>query len=155
MVRASRPPTVMVVHVVAALTAYAGFGRPTDALGMHGNSRMPLAHPDQSNFFHHLSGIIQTIGFSASKNRDMAQFESVRPTCNACQVQMWISRVRPAPTNPLTCELYTFECAVCGATEAMTLDRSIKIEAIDADERPIAAPYSNRARGAHPRSSSR
>jgi hypothetical protein len=64
----------------------------------------------------------------------MAQFKSVRPTCNTCQVQMWLSRVRPAPTNPLTFDLYTFECAVCGATEAMTLDRSINIEAIDPAE---------------------
>jgi hypothetical protein len=109
----------------------------------------------QFEFFHHPSGAIQTNRTWRIQKYDMASFPPIRPTCNICQVQMWLSRVRPAPTNPLTCDLYTFECAVCGATEAMTLDRSIKIESIVADDRPTEAAYSNRTRSAHPRSSSR
>jgi hypothetical protein len=79
----------------------------------------------------------------------MAQSKFVRPTCNLCQLPMWLSRVQDAYTNPATCTLHTFQCAVCGATETVTLDRWSSIETAQqrVDDRRVEATHPSRAPG--------
>jgi hypothetical protein len=53
---------------------------------------------------------------------DIAMDGGIRPTCAACQVKMWLIHVQPDPKHAHPCGLCTFECAVCGAVEALLVD---------------------------------
>src|SRR5690348_3671988 len=50
---------------------------------------------DLLNFVSYPSEARQTTGLRVSQTGHMAQAKSVRPTCSACQVPMWLSRVCP------------------------------------------------------------
>lgn len=45
----------------------------------------------------------------------MTEFGTQRPHCDACGVDMWLTRISGAPEG----EAYRFECKVCGAHEVV------------------------------------